>query len=164
MIRISTGDLVQIEFEGIYYYVLILGKICMFGGQLCFAYHRTSKTPLSVAEVLEEPVEGFPAIVDFIWAKREKRIERLAKKMSVDKFLDGAPFCLNGKPHFKSTHRNWPGKAERWWVYDAEGNIVNDTKALSEQEKCYPNYSRIDDTIMVDLVDKRWKPEYDDRI
>jgi hypothetical protein len=37
-------------------------------------------------------------------------------------------------------------------------------KQLSEDEMQYPLHRRIDDALMIDLVDQRWTPDKDPRI
>ena len=39
MIRQQVGDLLEIEYEGKYYYVVVLTKIVSFGGNIVFAHH-----------------------------------------------------------------------------------------------------------------------------
>jgi hypothetical protein len=39
MIQQKVGDLLEIQYEGKYYYVVVLTKIVMFGGNTVFAHH-----------------------------------------------------------------------------------------------------------------------------
>lgn len=156
MTRIYPGDLLRIAANGRFYYAIILDKIRLFGGQLCYVLYRTSETPKEAEEAMGEPLEGFYEIVDFIWAKREDRVARIATKLDVDALNRGVRF-------FKSTHAI-KEKAKDWWIYDREGRELRRVQTLTEEEKCYPLHHRIDDTLMVGLVDKRWSPEQDHRI
>jgi hypothetical protein len=156
MTRISPGDLLRIAANGRFYYAIILDKIQLFGGQLCFVLYRTSETPMEAEEAMREPLEGFYEIVDFIWAKREDRVVRLATKLDTHALNRRVVF-------FKSTHAI-KEKAKDWWIYDRKGQELRRVQKLSEEEKRYPLHHRIDDILMVGLVDKRWSPEQDHRI
>ena len=148
--------MLRIAANGRFYYTIILDKIRLFGGQLCFVLYRTSETPMEAEEAMSESLEGFYEIVDFIWAKREDRVARIATKLDVDALNFGVRF-------FKSTHAI-KEKARDWWIYDREGRELRRVQTLTEEEKGYPLHHRIDDTLMVGLVDKRWSPEQDQRI
>lgn len=156
MIQIQPGDLLRIAANGRFYYALTLDRISMFGGQLCFVLHRVSERPLEADEILARPLVGFCEIVDFIWAKREKRIERIAKKVKVDA-LNRSVTC------FKSTFTT-KGKAEEWKILSREGEELRRVQKLTTEEKRLPLYERIDDSLMVELVDRQWLPEKDERI
>jgi hypothetical protein len=157
VIRVSPGDFVAVSATGRFYYALVLDRIALFGGQLCFVYHRTSTELLAVHEVVEPGADGFIEVVDFIWAKRQKRIQRLASKVAL-------AAQLNESVKFFKISFTLKGKAKEWWIRDREGADVKRTSRLTEPEKAYPLHERIDDVLMVDLVDKQWKPEKDPRI
>lgn len=156
MIPIYPRDLVRVAANGRFYYAITLHNIRLFGGQLCFVFHRTSKQPLDSVEVLRGPSDGFYEIVDFIWAKREGRIERIVKKLDTTVLNRGTSF-------FKSTFTT-KGKATEWQIVDREGEEQRRVQELSAEEARYPLFRRIDDILMVELVDQRWVPEKDDRI
>jgi hypothetical protein len=156
MTQVHPGDLVQVAANGRFFYAITLDKIRLFGSQLCFVFHRTSEQPLESAEVLRGPLEGFYEIVDFIWAKREDRIERIAKKLDTGALNRGVSF-------FKTTLTT-RGKATEWQIVDRDGKEQRRVQRLSAEEARYPLLHRIDDILMVGLVDQRWSPEKDDRI
>lgn len=156
MTRIYPGDFLRIAARDRYYYVIVLDKIRLFGGQLCYVLYHTSESPLEVADVIKEPLKGFYEIVDFIWAKREDRVTRIQTKRNVDDLNHGVRF-------FKNAHMTTE-KAKDWWIYDREGRELRRVQKLTEEEKRYPLYRRIDDIVMVDLIDERWAPERDHRI
>lgn len=156
MIRIFPGDLVRVEANENYYYVMILDKITLFGGQLCYVFYRKSEVPLEADEILRDANEGFFEIVDFIWAKRENRISRIAKKIDTSGINQQVKF-------FKNTHTT-KGKAKEWWIYDREGREIRRTPKLTKEEIQYPLFRRIDDIMMVSLIEARWSPEQDNRI
>ena len=155
MIRINEGDLLCIEGEKQYYYVLILDKIKLFGGQLCFVYHKTTSEPVGAVEIVKTP-NGFYEIIDFIWAKREKRITKIKDNIDIKTIKEKIQF-------FKNTF-TLIGKAELWIIYDKNGNEVKKVNKLNDEEIKYPIYHRIDDRIMMKLVDEFYLPENDERI
>lgn len=67
------------------------------------------------------------------------------------------PGRLKGTNAFKE-------KAHLWFIYDMSFKELKRVSQLSAEEAKYPDFSRIDDTIMVDLANKRWTPEQDHRI
>jgi hypothetical protein len=156
MTQVYPGDLVRVAANGRFYYAITLDKIRLFGGQLCFVFHRTSEQPLESAEVLRGPLEGFYEIVDFIWAKREGRLVRIGKKLDTSALNRGVSF-------FKTTFTT-RGKAKEWHIVDRDGEEQRRVQKLSVEEARYPLFHRIDDVLMVGLVDQRWSPEKDDRI
>jgi hypothetical protein len=155
VIRPVIGDLVAVNANDRYYYAIILSKVRLFGAPLVFAFHRTSETPLTAEQIAVPTATGFHEFVDFIWAKRENRLSRIATK------IDTVPF--ETAHFFKSTHTT-KGKATLWFIYDASFSEVRRTKRLSKEEKTYPLRHRIDDTIMCALIDKHWMPGHDERI
>jgi len=68
-----------------------------------------------------------------------------------------------GVSFFKGTHAT-QGKAREWWIYDLDGSMVRRVERLTDEEKKYPILERVDDVLMVRLVDERWSPEKDPRI
>jgi len=156
MKRVSPGDLIAVRGNQKHYYVLVLDRVRLFGGHLVFALHRTSDDLLTADDVLNGPLDGFVEFVDLIFAKREDRIERLRSKLDVSPWLRRATL-------FKNTF-TIKGKARRWTIYDAAFRALKQVTELSQQEKGYPLFHRIGDGTMMDLVDRRWTPEQDERI
>jgi hypothetical protein len=155
MIQITPGDVVAVEADGRYYYALILDRIRLFGGNWAFVFHASSDQLLTASSILEGSRQGFHAFVDFIFAKRENRLTRVARK------VDTTAFRSPGR--LKGTHAT-KEKAKVWFIYDMDGEQVSRLSTLTPVEAAYPNYSRIDDTIMIDLANRRWLPEQDHRI
>ena len=50
MIRQQVGDVLEIEYEGRCFYVVILTRIVMFGGNVVFAYHNDGQK-MSLGEI-----------------------------------------------------------------------------------------------------------------
>ena len=146
----------RIAANGRFYYAITLDKIRLFGGQLSFVFHRTSERSLEADDVLRGPSEGFYEIIDFIWAKREGRIDRIAKKLDTS--------ALNRSVSFFKTTFTTKGKAKEWQIVNRDGEEQRRVQKLSAEEARYPLFHRIDDILMVGLVDQRWSPEKDARI
>lgn len=142
--------------NGRYYYALILDKVRLFGGNWVYVFHATTEGQIAPAdEILGIEKLGFHAFVDFIWAKREGRIMRVAKK------IDTAAY--NSVRYLKNTH-HFVGKAPIWFITDMNFQAVKRVVELSEEEKNYPFPVRIDDTKMVKRIDEQWMPNKDARI
>lgn len=109
MRQLQEGDLIAIEASGKYYYALILSKIRLFGGNWTYVFHRRSDQLLPLEKVLTMPISGFNAFGDFIWAKREKRITGLARKLDTSGF--------RGPGRLKATNAT-KDKAPFWFIMD----------------------------------------------
>ena len=96
MIQISPGDLVAVATDGRYYYALVLDRVRLFGGNWVFVFHCSSQNILDAADLLVGPRTGYHAFVDFIWAKREECLSRLARKVDTKRFA--------GPGRLKGTH------------------------------------------------------------
>lgn len=140
---------------GAFYYALLLTNTRLFGAPLVFAFHQKSIALLSADEIVHDRAEGFHEFIDFIWAKREGRLFRVASKVETSKFQTAR--------HFKNTH-TIKGKAEFWFIYDESFNELRRTRQLTVEERTYPLFHRIDDILMCKLIDRQWTPERDERI
>jgi hypothetical protein len=107
MIQQRIGDLLEVEFEGGWYYLVVLTRIVMFGGNVVFAFHtRGQREPL--ANLLVAP-RGFNICTDLLLPKREGRVSRLHH------FADVSPFWLS--KYVKSCHVVAKGaKASLWFI------------------------------------------------
>src|SRR5262249_23253808 len=128
MIRVNRGDLLAIRAEsGRYYYALILDKIGLFGGNWSFAFHKTAASLLTHNDVVAQNESGFHDYIDFIFAKREERMTRLATKVDVSRY-DWIEFLRSSN--------KIPG---RWYfIYNRAFEEVRRVERLGEEEKCYP--------------------------
>lgn len=84
MIRQAPGDLLEIEFEGKFYYVVVLTKIVMFGGNIVFAFHGNG-TQRST-DLLTEKDSGFNICSDLLLPKKEGIVRRLRRFPDVSGF------------------------------------------------------------------------------
>ncbi len=155
MIRIEPGDLVSVESEGSFYYALVLDRIRLFGGNWVFVFHDVSDRSLCAADLLEGARRGYHAFVDFIWAKREHRLARLARKVETSAFE--GPGRLKNTAALKE-------KAKLWFIYDMTFKELKRVATLTSEEAKLPLNERIDDQIMVQRVRDRWTPDQDSRV
>ncbi|WP_157954058.1 hypothetical protein [Microbulbifer sp. A4B17] len=89
---------------------------------------------------------GFYACVDYIWAKREDRIQRLSNKNSIENFKP---------PGFKS-HWGIGKDIFGWAIYSSDGEFMQRITKLNDTQKSFPYRARIDDTILAKRVDMQW--------
>jgi hypothetical protein len=150
MLQTRPGDLVAIEAAGRFFYALILDRIALFGGAWSFVFAFHSEMPLDREQVLARDIRGWNAFVDFIWAKRENRITRVAR--GVDTALFRGPGYLKGSNAF-------PQKATMWSIQDMRTGGVMRKSELTPEERTYPMNECIDDVVMVKRVLEDWTPE-----
>jgi hypothetical protein len=143
-----------VEAAGRFFYALVLDRIGLFGGAWSFVFAFHSEMQLNSEQVLARGDQGWNGFVDFIWAKRENRITRLARGVDTSRFA--GPGYLKGSNAF-------PQKATMWWIHDLRTGGVSQKRELTSEERAYPMNERIDDTIMVERVLAGWTPalEYD---
>ena len=102
MIHAKPGNLVAVFADGRYYYAIVLKSLLPAArGHWCFVFYRASEHLLSAAEILNERPLGFYDLVDFIWAKRENRLIRIAENIEIKSFAPLTSFasleyqCIN---------------------------------------------------------------------
>jgi hypothetical protein len=111
MIRQQVGDLLEIQYEGKYYYVVVLTKIVMFGGNIVFAHHTDGERKR--ADELLRHREGFNVCTDLLLPKKEGVVTRLHR------YDDTAEFWLT--KYAKYTHEYRLGhKATEWFIYQID--------------------------------------------
>ena len=107
MIRQQVGDLLEIEYEGKFYYLVVLTKIVLFGGNIVFAFHGTG-SKRRLAELLASR-RGFNVCTDLLMPKKEGTVTRLHR------FEDVSGFWLTR--YIKSTLEHRLGhRAKRWTI------------------------------------------------
>ena len=109
MIRQQVGDVLEINFENRWYYVVILTKIVMFGGNIVFAYHNDGKK--MTFEQLNKMREGFNICTDLIGMKRKGLVTRIGKIKDVDGLFI-SKYAKHTLEHRKGV------KATRWSISD----------------------------------------------
>src|SRR5262245_51334875 len=84
MIQQRVGDLLEVEFEGRWYYVVVLTKIVMFGSNIIFAFH-TDGGQRPLANLLDAS-RGFNICSDLLMPKREGGVRRMHQFEDVSRF------------------------------------------------------------------------------
>src|SRR5262249_20143067 len=106
------GDLLQVEEGGKYFYVVVLTKAVMFGGNILFAFHNDGKK--CDAGSLRRETRGFNICADLLLPKREGRVTRLYR------FDHPTPYWRS--KYVKATNEYRLGvKAREWFIYNIEG-------------------------------------------
>jgi hypothetical protein len=150
VIQIRRGDLVEISSQGHHYYCLVLDQIRMFGGNWTYVFHGFSNANLTADQVLERNGGGFHAFVDFIHAKREGRLRRLARSVDIRPYT--------GPGYLKRSLNLDDRYAGPWVISDMNFRDIRRVGELSEEEAKYPLEERITDSLMVERAEKRWTP------
>ena len=84
MIRQQIGDLLEIEDDGRFFYVVILTNIVMFGGNIVFAHH-TDGTRYTPEKIIANR-KGFNVCADLLWPKKEGNVTRINKFTELSEF------------------------------------------------------------------------------
>ena len=150
MIRIFPGDLVAVRAKGKYYYALVLDRVRLFGGNWVYVFHKTSRSLIAADELLATKQPGFHAFVDFIRAKRENRLTRIAKNVSQKPY--------DSVRYLKVTPTR-VGKPKWWFILDMKFRELKKVRKLTKVERKYPLSGCIDVALMVTSVDHEWLPE-----
>jgi len=109
MIQQRIGDLLEVEEERKYFYVVVLTRVVMFGGNILFAFH-TDGAKRDIHR-LTVGSRGFNICADLLRPKREGRVVRLHH------FEDLAGFWRT--KYTKNTHEYRLGvKAKEWFIHD----------------------------------------------
>jgi len=117
MIRQQVGDFLEIYFEGKYYYIIVLTKSVMFGGNIIFAFHTNGEKQDSTHLLHSKKPPGFNSCTDLLLAKKQGDVSRITKLDDVSGFW----ISKYAKADHSLVQRG--EKAKRWYIYD-----VNDWK------------------------------------
>jgi hypothetical protein len=157
MIRQQIGDVLEINFDENWFYLIILTKIAMFGGNIVFAFHNDGKK-MALNNLLEIK-EGFNICTDLLWIKRNGLVQRIGKIKDVEsyfytKFVKGA----------HETRKDI--KAKRWFIYriDDLGRHIDVVENLSNRYKKAMDYGTFSFDLVAEKVLQRYTPDQDGRI
>lgn len=127
MIQQQIGDLLQIEEDGKYYYVVVLTKRVMFGGNILFVFHNDGEK--RTVSNLALDASGFNICADLLLPKREGRVTRLHRIADLS--------MLWRSKYAKATFPFRPSeKAEIWYIYnihDLGGEHIARIEQLSQE-------------------------------
>jgi hypothetical protein len=111
MIQQRIGDLLEIEEGGQYFYVVVLSKVVMFGGNILFAFHNEGQR--REVSSLTSDYSGFNICADLLLPKREGRVTRLHR------YEDVSPFWRSKYVKASNEHRLGV-KAKEWFIYNID--------------------------------------------
>jgi hypothetical protein len=157
MIRQQVGDVLEINYEGNWFYVIVLTKIAMFGGNIVFAFHNDG-LKMELEELLELE-DGFNICTDLILPKREDRVRRIGKVEETKKYFKTV--------YMKGTWTHKPGeKAKQWFIYHIDDlrNSVTRVRRLSKKFKKAMDYATYPFDLVSNKILERYTPDKDDRI
>lgn len=78
MIHQRPHDLLEIYLDGQYYYLVVLTKIVLFGGNIVFGFHGDGTKQDSEDLLLQQQPTGFNCCVDLLYAKKHGEVKRIA--------------------------------------------------------------------------------------
>ena len=108
MIQQRVGDLLEIDCDGQYFYVVVLTPLVMLGGNIVFAFH-TNGERLAV-DSLKPTGSGFNVCTDLLSWKRTGNVRR------IHHFLELTPFWRTA--YAKGTNEYRRGvQAKEWFLY-----------------------------------------------
>ncbi|MFO0804759.1 MAG: hypothetical protein U0791_16750 [Gemmataceae bacterium] len=158
MIQQRIGDLLEIKEEGQHFYVVVLTKVVMFGGNILFAFHNDGEKR-DVAS-LDPEANGFNICADLYLPKREGRVTRLHR------YEDVSPFWRT--KYAKGNNVFEPGvKAKDWFIYNiddlGESHIARVTK-LKPEHRAAMDCECCSFDLVAGKVLARYTPDQNDHI
>ena len=157
MIRQQVGDILEIHFEGKWFYLVVLSKVVMLGGTIVFAFHNDGAR-LHVDTLLAMK-DGFNICTDLLLPKKVGTVTRIAK------VADTAPFFRTR--YSKGTNNVDPsGKADRWYIYrlDDLRQHIAVVRRLSREHRGAMDHCTYSFDLACEKILSRYLPEQDPRI
>jgi hypothetical protein len=158
MIQQQIGDLLEIKESSNFFYVVVLTKVVMFGGNILFAFHNDGRK-CDVSDLLSNK-NGFNICADILLPKREGRVRRLCRFQDVSQFWKSK--------YVKAAIEYRRGvKAKEWFIYninDLGGNHIARVPQLT------PEYCKAMDNgcfsfdLVLEKVLARYSPEQNEHI
>ena len=158
MIQQRIGDLLEIEEGGNYFYVVVLSKVVMFGGNILFAFHNGGQR--REVSSLTSDCSGFNICADLLLPKREDRITRLHRYEDVSAFWRSK--------YVKATHEYRLGvKAKEWFIYSIDDlggqHIARVAKLTTEYRDAMDSVCHSFDLVAVKVL-ARYTPDQNEHI
>jgi hypothetical protein len=158
MIQQRIGDLLEIHFEGRHYYVVVLTKIVMFGGNVVFAFH-TDGGKLTLAD-LDESSDGFNVCTDLLMAKREGSVLRLHRFSDTSRFWRTRYMkrCFAYRPTEKATE---------WFISradDPDSEDIARVRVLSAEYRAAMDAACSSFDLVAEKILRRYTPDQNEHI
>ena len=122
MIQQRPGDILEVEYELKFYYMVVVTKNFMFGGNIVYAFHGTGIQIDNFCASTKK--SGFNICTDLLLPKREGVVKRISKIEAPEDYLISNLI--------KGCHEHRPGKkAKEWWI----STVDNPTDYLARVKK-----------------------------
>lgn len=158
MIQQRVGDLLEIRWDGKYYYLVVLTKIVMFGGNIAFAYHTDGKKQ-KLQELLANR-GGFNICTDLLLPKKSGQV------IGLHRFDDVSHFWLS--PYRKACNAWSPGqKAKEWFIYQAANpgdKHIARVATLTQEYRLAMDDGCYSFDLVVDMIKRKYTPDQNEHI
>jgi hypothetical protein len=157
MIRQQVGDVLEIEFEGRWFYLIVITKIVMFGGNIVYAFHNDGQR-MDLKNLLTID-SGFNICTDLLWPKREGWVRRIGKVARPEDYLKTELV----KGTFETRQDK---KAKLWYIYHINDlrNHIARVRRLSKIQKKAMDHGTHSFDIVAHKIMERYTPDQDGRI
>jgi hypothetical protein len=157
MIRQQVGDLLEIEFEGNWFYLIIITKIVMLGGNIVFAFHNNGQR--MDRKSLMQIRSGFNICTDLLWPKRKGWVRRIGKVPHPEDYLKTELV----KGTFETRQDK---KAKLWYIYHISDlrNHIARVRLLTNEQKRAMDHATYSFDLVARKIMERYTPDRDGRI
>ena len=152
MIRQQVGDLLEIEYEGKFYYLVVLTKIVMFGGNIVFAHHTDGRQ--HELDVMLAHRTGFNICTDLLLPKKDGVVTRCHR------YEDVSEFWLT--KYAKYCHEHRPGHtAKEWFIYriDDPGNEIARVREMPQTYREAMDNAMSSFDLVAEMILRGYTPE-----
>lgn len=158
MIQQRIGDLLEIEQGGKYFYVVVLSKVVMFGGNILFAFHNDGqKREISS---LTSDCSGFKICAGLLLPQREDRVIRLHRYEDLSAFWRSKYSKVTNEYRLRV-------KAKEWFIYNIDDlgrqHIARTAKLGREYREAMDSGCHSFD-LVAEKVLARYTPDQNDHI
>lgn len=154
MIRQQVGDLLEVELDGEFFYLVVLSKLVLFGGNIVFAYYTDGK--MIELKDLDDNSNGFLVCSDLLYAKQNGNVRRLKKLNDLS---------IYWKTNFaKLLQHDQDG--DFWLVYDIHDleNEVNEFRKLPEEYYTAMDHETAGIGVLFQKIKMRYSPELNESL
>jgi len=134
VIQQQPSDVLEIHYEGRWYYLVVVTKIIMFGGNVVYAFHGNGEKIKAFKASSEMP--GFNICTDLLLPKKEGEVIRIGKVTNPSEYLVSHLMkgCNEHRPGFK---------AKEWFLYSINEpqNILGRVKKLKPEQELAMDYA-----------------------
>lgn len=157
MIRQQVGDILEIQFEGRWYYVVVLSKVVMLGGTIVFVFYNDGLR-MSLAALMAS-TEGFNICTDLLLPKKSGNVTRLSTVADTSNYFKTR--------YARGTFVTRPTvKAQLWYIYHLDDlrNHIAIVRSLSSEYRKAMDCRVYSFDLVCEKIMARYSPEQDNRI